>query len=129
MTRGRLTKDDVVLARRLARAGEMPFGWISDMARDLGVTTPALVMAINGSSWKHIKRPAPVTGPRGRKYKRSSRQSRPRCPTCGHAKHYAVMPDGSACVDAFHSIDHRRYTSGYNFHHRPAKPYRQGARQ
>ena len=110
----KLTVTDVALARMLARDQALPRGWIADLAAKLGVSRGALTMAIGGKTWGHMADPAPV-GLFRQRHDPTARtsSSRPRCPTCGHAKHYAVL-NGRPCRDKFHSIDHRQFTSARN---------------
>jgi hypothetical protein len=110
----KLSATDVALARMLARDQALPRGWIADLAAKLGVSRGALTMAIGGKTWSHMADPAPV-GLFRQRHDPTARTSstRPRCPTCGHAKHYAVF-NGRPCRDKFHTIDHRQFTSARN---------------
>ena len=100
----KLSATDVALARMLARDQALPRGWIADLATKLGVSRGALTMAIGGKTWGHMTDPGPVG---------LFRQRHDPCPTCGHAKHYAVF-NGRPCRDKFHTIDHRQFTSARN---------------
>jgi hypothetical protein len=105
----------------LARDQALPRGWIADLATKLGVSRGALTMAIGGKTWSHMKDPGPV-GLFRQRHDPSARTSstRPRCPTCGHAKHYPVF-NGRPCRDKFHTIDHRQFTSARNLRKARAK--------
>ena len=110
----KLSATDVALARMLARDQALPRGWIADLATKLGVSRGALTMAIGGKTWGHMTDPGPV-GLFRQRHDPSARTSstRPRCPTCGHAKPSAVF-NGRPCRDKFHTIDHRQFTSARN---------------
>jgi hypothetical protein len=109
----KISEADVALARLIAADRTQPRGWIAEMAVALKITDVALISAIGGDTWAIITDPPPVPARQRHRWSGRAPGSRPACPTCAHAKYYAVH-EGARCRDVFHTIDHRQFSSPIN---------------
>ena len=105
----KLTEAIVTELRRRARKANQPVGWIKAEAAKRRVSLSAIVSAIGGQTWLHVKE-RPVKAFRRHAFKaRGAAAGRRYCERCGRPK-YARR----TCKASFHNIDHRAETSPLN---------------